>query len=252
MELPVFDHDERFAELSPDHRVALARAIEFIVDRYEPRGILVAGTIIRGEGHTNSDLDVAVIHDQPWRQRVQRFENDVPVEIFVNPRFQWEKTFAAEARSGQPSMLGIVSTGIPVYATDSTLAELISHAHRLYAAGPQLTAEQLTNLRYALVTQFEDAVDIETEDLDRSNAYIINSLLQTARLSLLQSGEWLPREKQLFDRLDTREPELGKDLRAIFAAPRTSWVGLAGPLIERVAGTARFFAWESTPQPVAE
>lgn len=247
----MFDQDERLSVLSPMHHEALKRAISFIVERFQPTGILVAGTIIRGEGHLNSDLDFAVTHDRPWRQRVQRFENGVPIEVFVNPLFQWEKTFASEVRSGQPSMLGICSTGIPVYESGLDLTKLVATAQRLYPGGPEVSEEYLMSLRYALVTQFEDAVDIEHEDLDRSNAYVINSLQQAARLFILQAGQWLPREKRLFEHLTELNLELGGQLRAVFAAPRTAWVELAAPIVEQVAGTARFFEWESGRQPVS-
>jgi len=250
MEARMLDQNERLSALSPIHREALKRAVDFIAERFQPTGILVAGTIIRGEGHANSDLDFAVIHDKPWRQRVQRFENGIPVEIFVNPLFQWEKTFASEVRSGQPSMLGICSTGIAVYDRGTDLAELVTKAQQRYTDGPRVSTEHLTGLRYALVTQFEDAADIENADLERSNAYVINSLQQAARLFILQSGQWLPREKRLFDRLADLDPRLGSQLRAVFAAPRTAWVELAAPIVERVAGTTRFFGWESEPQPV--
>lgn len=243
------NHDQ-LAALTPAHQSALLEATEFIRQRFDPSGILVAGTIIRGEGHPNSDLDFAVVHDKPWRQRIQRFDEGVPVEIFVNPPAQWQKTFASEVRSGKPSMLGIFSSGIAVHNEGEQLSTLVELAQQLFASGPEISEEHLTSLRYALVTHFEDAVDIEQIDLDRSNAFVVYSLLQAARLRVLQSGAWLPREKELFKRLETLDPDLGRSVRAVLDAPRRQWVRLAEPKIEQIAGTARFFAWESDPQDV--
>jgi predicted nucleotidyltransferase len=243
-------NDERLSALSPRHKLAIAATVSYIEATFDPLGILVAGTIVRGEGHANSDLDFAVVHNKPWRQRIQRFEEGIPIEIFVNPPWQWRKTFDGEVQSGHPPMLGIFSSGVPVFEGDSTVSMLVNGARWLFEQGPQISEELLTGLRYALVTHFEDAVDIEQIDLERSNAFVVNSLLQAARLHVLQSGEWLPREKILLNRLEARDPDLGQSIRAVLDAPRGNWVRLATPIVEHVAGAARFFAWESAPQDV--
>src|SRR5438128_2721811 len=87
------DLPKRFAD-------ALDRAVEFIFSEFEPIGILASGTIIRGEAHANSDLDLYVIHLAPYRRRVQRFFDDVPAEIFVNPPTAVRRYFEAEDRDG--------------------------------------------------------------------------------------------------------------------------------------------------------
>src|SRR5690606_22200458 len=71
-------------QLSPTHREALESAVAYVADRYKPRAVVAAGTIIYGDPDQNSDLDPYVLHDQPYRQRVQRHFNGVPAEIFVN------------------------------------------------------------------------------------------------------------------------------------------------------------------------
>jgi predicted nucleotidyltransferase len=56
--------------LSEPYATAVATAIAFLHERYQPLGIVVSGTIIRGAPHSTSDLDFVVIHDATWRQRV--------------------------------------------------------------------------------------------------------------------------------------------------------------------------------------
>ncbi|CAN5423902.1 hypothetical protein BH09CHL1_BH09CHL1_20530 [soil metagenome] len=243
--------DERISALSPRHKLAIAAAVSYIQETFDPSGILVAGTIVRREGHINSDLDFAVVHYKPWRQRVQRFEEGIPIEIFVNPPGEWLRAFEREAQSGHPPMLGMFSSGVIVLEREPTISTLVKEARSRFEQGPQISEEHREGLRYTLVTHFEDAVDIEQIDLDRSNAFVVNSLLQAARLHFLQAGKWLPREKLLLSSLESLSPDLGQSIRGVFDAPRTHWVQLATPIIERVAGTARFFAWDSEPQPVA-
>jgi hypothetical protein len=243
--------DERISALSPRHKLAIAAAATYIKETFDPSGILVAGTIVRGEGHVNSDLDFAVVHDKPWRQRVQRFEEGVPIEIFVNPLEEWRRAFEREVRSGHPPMLGVFATGVTILDRDSLVSTLSTDAQALLEQGPNLSEEHLTALQYSLVAHFEDAVDIEQIDLDRSNAFVVNSLIQAAKLYFLQSGRWLPREKLLLSSLESLNPDLGRSLRAVFDAPRSRWVRMTTPIVEQIAGTARFFAWDSEPQPVA-
>jgi predicted nucleotidyltransferase len=50
-------------ELHDHHRIALRRALEFLPGIAEPVGIVVSGSIIRGNPHRSSDLDIVVLHD---------------------------------------------------------------------------------------------------------------------------------------------------------------------------------------------
>ena len=59
--------------------------VEFILENYSVLGIIVSGTIIRGNQDLSSDLDIYVIQKEPFRQRLQKFFNHIPAEIFVNP-----------------------------------------------------------------------------------------------------------------------------------------------------------------------
>ncbi len=241
-------HNPQLDALAPRHQRAIESAVSFITGRFGATGILVAGTIVRGEGHANSDLDFAVVHDKPWRQRIQRFENGVPVEIFVNPVSGFERSFERECASGAPAMLGILSSGVPLRDDLGSLTPLIAKAKHLMQAGPTLTPESLTALRYAIASQFEDAIDLRHLDPARSRAFIAEAVTKAARFKILQSGRWLPREKVLFATIDLLFPDLGDAIRALFAAPADRWAELAAPIVQSVIGTTRFFAWESEPQ----
>ena len=81
------DHDPRlaFPSLPARYHDALKAAATYIVNTYHPQGLVACGSIIRGSPGPNSDLDLYVIHDQPWRQRVQRWFEGIPTELFINP-----------------------------------------------------------------------------------------------------------------------------------------------------------------------
>lgn len=240
--------ENRLETFAPRHRLAIESALSFITTRFEASGVLVAGTIIRGEGHANSDLDFAVVHEHPWRQRVQRIVHGVPVEIFINPVSGFERSFQREIVSGAPAMLGILSSGIPLQDDQGLLGPLIAEAKRLFASGPSISDQALTALRYNTVSKFEDAVDLAIDDPDRSHAFVVEALLLAARLRFLQDGRWQPREKDLFTHLAAIDPPLGEALRQVFDAPRLGWIELATPIIRQIAGSDRFFEWESAPE----
>ena len=82
--------------LPENYDQALREAVQFILKRFDVLGIVAAGTIIRGSPDATSDLDIYVIHPAPFRQRVQKFFNGIPTEIFVNPPAMVEKYFIEE------------------------------------------------------------------------------------------------------------------------------------------------------------
>ena len=59
-------------ELPEPYRTALAEALAFVRERWQPLGIIAAGSVLRGEGGPTSDIDLYVIHSEAWRQRSQR------------------------------------------------------------------------------------------------------------------------------------------------------------------------------------
>src|SRR6185436_18043792 len=90
-------------QLSERYDTALRKAVEFIFNRFQPIGIVATGSIIRGNPDATSDLDIEVVHNARFRQRIQKFFNDVPAEIFVNPISWIERYLSEEKEEGRPS-----------------------------------------------------------------------------------------------------------------------------------------------------
>lgn len=231
--------------LSDRHRLALIRALEFVSARYEPIGIIASGTIVRGRSHQHSDFDLVVAHTDTWRQRHQRWENGIPIEIFVNPVAELRRAMASDVRSGRPVMIDMLATGVIVVDHEACMRELQHEARRLLAAGPAVEEEEITRRRYTIVTEYEDAVNIRDEDPERAGAMATSSLLAALRLCFLQRGLWLPREKELLQALARLDPALERASRHALRAENAERIDLVEPLIIQVVGSSRFFAWES-------
>lgn len=95
----------RWPPLDEPNHTALIEAVAYARSRFEPIGIIAAGTIVRGNPSPANDLDIFVVHRAPWRQRIQKFFNGVPTELFVNPPEQVERYLESEAGKAFPRRL---------------------------------------------------------------------------------------------------------------------------------------------------
>ncbi len=235
--------------LPGSYATALDEACEYIRERYHPIGIVVSGTIVRGQPHAASDLDLVVVHGPAWRQRTQRFFNGVPAEMFVNPAFQIRRQMTADSLAGRPVMAHMLATGVILDDDTGIMSTLRGEAEASLAAGPTVPSEALTQFRYRIATAFEDATDIRDFDADRAYAIVTEALTDAVKLHFLQQSRWLPRSKALLADLDVLDSELGGDVRsALRSLQLAERLDLARPIIHRVVGAAGFFAWESEPQ----
>ena len=68
----------RWPELPARYAEALRGAVRFILERFaDTQGIIVSGTILRGNPAPSSDLDIYVIRQKSQRQRIQKFFRQV-------------------------------------------------------------------------------------------------------------------------------------------------------------------------------
>ena len=237
--------------LSPPHDLALHQAIETITDRFAPVAIVASGTIVRGTPSATSDLDIVVIHDQPWRQRVQCFFNGVPAELFVNPAFQIRNAFVTEARDARPVLAHMLATGIIVLDRTGIGAELQAEANANLAHGPLVPTGWLELRRYGIATVFEDAVDLEEIDPDRSRTLAMQALTESIDWWFPAHGHWRPRSKSLLADFQQHHPALGETARQAIDAPHLDQcLAHTATVLAGTIEATGFFAWESTPEPV--
>ena len=204
------DSEEQFRKSLPEsYRRAFDAALGFIRMQFDPDGIVVSGTIVRGNPDPASDLDIVVVHHQSWRQRVQRFFDGVPAELFVNPPEGIRRSYHQEAVAGRAVMAHMMATGTVIHDISGIMETLRAEARENLASGPQITGQDLVWRRYAIATTLEDATDIAERDPELARAMLVDAIIAAARLAFLQEGHWLPRAKALLDELDTLNPPLG-------------------------------------------
>jgi hypothetical protein len=135
-------------DLAPKYDAALRSAVRFITQTFEPVGIIASGTILRGTPDPASDLDIYVIHLKSTRQRIQKFFEGIPAEIFVNPPEKIEQYFEEEQQSGRPLTAHMLATGFVILDLDPVVETLRRKAKSCLAQPPTTSAQTIEMLRY--------------------------------------------------------------------------------------------------------
>jgi hypothetical protein len=239
------DLPDRFA-------AALRKAVGFILQHYAVSGIVVSGTIVRGNPDPSSDLDIYVVNKEPFRQRVQKFFGGVPAEVFVNPPSAIEGYFVKEQPSRRPHTAHMLATGVVVYETGSIVGELRARAQDLLS-NPPPSPEDLTGPRYHLALLYEDALDVADRDAATARMILCAAVAGMLEFCFIRAGRFIPRRKDLLEELATLDPETAQVARQFFETlDIEAKLRLAGQIADRTIASRGFFEWEAEPEELPE
>ena len=241
----------RWPELAAPYVTALREAVAYIFARWEPVGIVAAGTIVRGTPSPTSDLDLQVLHTEPTRQRVQRRFRGVPAEIFVNPPARIAGYFEAERRDGRPRTAHMFATGFVIFDADACVEALRERAVAVLGTPPDPSPEFLVRYRYAVATGLEDAEDVASADPDLCAALLHRAVESAIEYRFWVGHRWQPRPKDTLAALGTLDAPLAAAVRAFYRAADLRERGrLAREIVGRTSGATGFFEWESPVEPL--
>lgn len=243
----------------PFDRAAL-EAITHVRDTYAPLGIVISGSIVRGESGPRSDLDIFVVHAEPWRIREQKRFANVPAELFVNPAAQVRRYFASEHADGRPCTAHMFATGEPVDSMTAAriepagvIAELVREAHEWLAKPLEVSAATLEQKRYAIVDSLDDARDLlERDGAQASAALLLGDVVSNiVAYAFWQRAMFQPRRKVAVDALALIDARAAELVRSWADMPTTrEALALVERLAQHVLGVDTFFAWSSARDPV--
>ncbi len=235
-------------ELPEKYDIALRSAVEFILKNDTVLGIVVSGTILRGNPDPSSDLDIYVIHDQPFRQRLQKYFHGIPAEIFVNPPEMVEKYFEEEQAARRPLTAHMLSTGFVILDLDPVVGELRSQAGRLLSHPPE-TPKDLTYPRYLAALLYEDAADCMERDPQTAEMIVYRAVAEMLNFYFIKEGRFIPRQKSLLEELARMDVKIGDLARSFYQAPTLDEkMELAGRLADQTIGKRGFFEWQMPPE----
>lgn len=232
-------------QLREKHRIALQEALDSLPSVTEPLGVVVSGSIVRGNPGPSSDLDIVVLHGQPWRRRIQRWFNGTPVELFFNSRDWLEHCIRDEAAHGRPVMAHMLATGALVLDVDRQMATVIETAKAVLERGPCMSADALLRDRYAAACLVEDALDFDGVDSADSRQLLACAVHALVNHAYFRQNRFLPRPKERLASLASIEPGVAGLLSQALTEPGVGGLNALKQAAEQVLGCAGFFEWDS-------
>jgi len=230
---------------------AVAALISHVRATFSPRGIVVAGSIVRGEAGPTSDLDVFVIHDEPWRIREQRRFAGIPAELFVNPPAQIRRYFASEHEHGRPSTAHMFVTGEPIAPVEPIVGELVDEARAWLARPITVSPAQLEAMRYGAVDVLDDARDAIDRDPAAAHLLLADAVREIVAYVFWRERRFQPRRKHLVAALAAVDPTAAALVQRWTSATAHEALAIVEALARHALGVDTFFAWSSEREPVA-
>ena len=242
----MLEHCE-FPTLPVKYDIALRDAVSFVLGSFKAVGIIASGTIVRGNPDATSDIDLWVIHLEPNRQRIQKFFNSVPVEIFVNPPWTIHTYFSQDQSNARPISAHMMATGFVVLATDPIVTELRQKAKWLLTQPPDLSEEAIERARYTAATRFEDAIDISLRNPIGASMLLSQSLVEMMRFAFLNARRFIPRDKDLLEEFSFLTSDSAAKVQNFFqTADYAERLRLATEIADEILGVRGFFEWSSS------
>lgn len=178
-----------------------------------------AGSIVRDEGTTTSDIDLVVVFPQlkqAWRESFM-YEG-WPVEAFVHDAETLSYFFReVDGKSGIPSLPQMVREGLLVHGEESQARKLRDAAQQVIDAGPaSLNADEIRNRIYGIT----DLLDDLRAPKSREEAVGIGIRLYDALgdFILRSNHHWSGSGKQLLRALSRQAPEAHAEFTRAFEA----------------------------------
>jgi hypothetical protein len=238
-----------YPDLREPYVTALREAVAFIHTRTQPIGIVASGSIIRGALDAFSDLDLYIIHRQPWRQRVQRWFNGVPCEMFFNPPGLIEGYFADEHAEGRLMTAHMLGTGVVVLDEDPIVSALIAEAKVWLAIPPHYADFGLRMARYTAATLFEDALDVAERDPATATMLLGEAVSTALEYAFRSRGRLVPRNKDLLRSLSDLDMSASEAATRFYTS--ATWeqrLSAATMIMDGLIGARGFFEWESAQE----
>jgi predicted nucleotidyltransferase len=230
-------------DTAADELVAYARAT------YAPLGIVLAGSIIRGEADPTSDFDCFIVHDEPWRLREQKRFAGVPAELFVNPAAQVRRYFASEHGDGRPCTAHMFATGEIVLA-HPIIDELVREARESLARPLEVSEESLMQQRYGIVDTLDDTRDVLHTDAATASLLIADAVRGIVAYAFWKRHQFQPRRKATISALAAIDPEAAALVRRWQSSSLVEGWAVIEALARHVLGVDTFFEWTSARDPV--
>lgn len=149
--------------MSASHEELIDVTTEIVREYYsEAASVFLAGSLVRGEGTSTSDLDLVVVFEQLDCAYRESFEfGGWPVEAFAHDAQTLRYFFdCVDREAGIPSLARMVSEGIEIPAISDFGKRMKQMANAAIDAGPPVwTQQDIDASRYAITNLVDDMKD---------------------------------------------------------------------------------------------
>jgi hypothetical protein len=220
--------------------------------RPETLAIILAGSVLRGEGGLTSDLDFWIPVESDYRRRRSFLIGDVPVEVFTNPPEQILRCIS----EGDYHAMHMMGYGLLLWVRDDVktrdqITRLRKWCRAGYALGPaELGDGGRKARRYGIIDHLQDAYDILRSDPYQANLLMSRVVDLALDLYYAERRLWPPKGKRVLADLRTRDPDLARRIER-FAAQADAEVRhqILLSILDHIMGKARYgwddWSWES-------
>lgn len=177
---------------------------------------LLAGSVVRGEETTTSDLDIVIFDrnlSSSYRQSV--VYAGWPIEVFVHSLTSYKQFFKSDCERAIPSMPRMVSEGIPL-KNNKMIVKVKEEANELLMKGPKKwSTETIIIKRYFLT----DLLDDFKGCLNPTEGIFIAQAISIAlsEFVLRVNQKWLGHSKWVYRALRNYDVDLANDFVEAFA-----------------------------------
>lgn len=235
----------------PPFDAAAEAIVAYARETYAPLGIVLAGSIIRGEAGSTSDFDVVIVHDLPWRVREQKRFAGVPAELFVNPAAKIREYFASEHDDGRPCTAHMLATG-EIVQPHPIIDELVREARAWLGRPLDVSEPSLTRRRYAIVDTLDDARDVLESDAAAAALLIADAVRDIVAYAFWKRRMVQPRRKAGITALASIDAEAAMLVRRWQGSSLADGWAVVEQLARHVLDADTFFEWTSPRDPVVE
>ncbi len=236
-----------FPDLAEPFATALREAVSYVIEHYNPIGIIGAGSVMRGQGHLTSDLDIYVIFEGDYRQLEHKFFNGVPCQLFCNPVQRMARYFVEERGrlNNGPTTAHMLASGIVILDRDTRIGQIREEASAALQLPPAPNTDMLQLMRYHAVSALENALDVSKTDPDMAMLEICNALPRMLDYHFLKQGKYIPRHKDVLKQIRQNDPDLAQLIHDLFTADAESRYSILEEIADKTIKIRRFFeyAW---------
>lgn len=168
-------------------------------------GAILAGSIVRGEGTSTSDLDIVIFQENlKSAYRETFYISGWPIEVFVHNFTSYKAFFESDRERARPSLPRMVVEG-DILISHPKLDEIKEEAGVLLGEGPEPWSEQTIQFkRYMLTDVLDDFIGSKKEEEELWTANALAEIIH--EFYLRTNRQWIGHSKWVYRSLKSFNP----------------------------------------------